>query len=184
MRVVKSCKVETLDSFCVKRSAFTIEIFGWDTKGLFLSLSLSLSHTHTHPHTLVHTRTHTHTHTHTWTHTHMHAHTHTHASEGCEGDVNRIKRDIVIVVGALLLHSTKGLHCSHCVQNFEEEWGRYVNFEVARRQLHVWLLFLFSPSYPLSSCWSFSFISMQTGFQWLELGSQVGSTTDHFKLLP
>ena len=34
--------------------------------------------------------------------------------------------------------------------------------------------------YPVSSHWSFSFISMQTGFQWLELGSQVCFTTDHF----
>ena len=39
------------------------------------------------------------------------------------------------------------------------------------------------PFYSLSSSWSFSFISMQTGFQWLELDSQVGSTTDHYQLL-
>ena len=40
-------------------------------------------------------------------------------------------------------------------------------------------LFLFSstPSYPLSSYWS-CFISLQTGFQRLDLGSQVGPTTD------
>ena len=40
------------------------------------------------------------------------------------------------------------------------------------------LFFSPSPSYPLSSYWSFSFISLQTDFQRLDLGSQVGSTTD------
>ena len=34
-----------------------------------------------------------------------------------------------------------------------------------------------SPCYPLSSHWSF--ISVKPGFQWLELNSQVSSTTDH-----
>lgn len=41
-------------------------------------------------------------------------------------------------------------------------------------------LFSSSPCYYLSSYWFFSFISSQTGFQWLEQVSQVGLTTDHF----
>ena len=40
-----------------------------------------------------------------------------------------------------------------------------------------------SPCYLLSSCWSFNFISAQTAFQWLEIGSQVGLTIDPFQLL-
>ena len=35
-------------------------------------------------------------------------------------------------------------------------------------------------SYPLSYYWFFTYICVQTGFQWLELGSQVGLTIDHF----
>ena len=42
------------------------------------------------------------------------------------------------------------------------------------------VVFSATPCYPLVSYWSSSFISQQTDFQWLELGSQVGSTTDHF----
>ena len=93
---------------------------------------------------------------------------------GFAGQLERVKRE-ALTKFAILGHSRPHLtFCFASLPKRELLWGQ-LRLNPANLLLNN--VFIFSPNYPLSSRWSFSFLCLMVSR--MEIGSKVGLATDH-----